>query len=100
MQRLPFVVAALLAATTASAHGPSKGTNGGQLVDAGDYHVEMVAKEMTEANADWQLHAYGHAMHAFTGQDVNAPESGMQYNADADRRSWIATVAFLEEVFA
>ena len=47
MKRLPFVFAALLAATTAYAHGPSKGTNGGQLVDAGDYHVEMVAKDMS-----------------------------------------------------
>jgi len=62
--------------------------------------VEMVAKELTEAKADWQLHAYGHTMHAFTGKGVNMPERGMQYNADADRRSWAATVAFLEEIFA
>ena len=47
MQRLPLVFAALLAATTANAHGPSKGANGGALVDAGDYHVEMVAKDMS-----------------------------------------------------
>lgn len=62
--------------------------------------VEMVAKELTEAKADWQLHAYGHAMHAFTGKDVNLPERGLQYNANADRRSWVAKVAFLQEVFA
>ena len=61
--------------------------------------VEMVAKELTGAKADWQLHAYGHAMHAFTGKDVDAPERGMQYDAAADRRSWTATVGFLAEIF-
>ncbi len=62
--------------------------------------VEAVAKELTEAKADWQLHAYGHTMHSFTAPQANAPENGQQYNATADRRSWAATVAFLEEVFA
>ena len=62
--------------------------------------VEMVAKELTAAKADWQLHAYGHAMHAFTGKDVDAPERGMQYDAAADRRSWVATTSFLSEIFS
>lgn len=61
--------------------------------------VEMVAKELTAAKADWQLHAYGHAMHAFTAVHANAPERGMKYDASADCRSWAATVAFLGEVF-
>lgn len=61
--------------------------------------VEMVARELTNAEADWQLHAYGHAMHAFTGKDVNAPERGMAYDASAAQRSWAATVAFLAEIF-
>lgn len=61
--------------------------------------VEMVAKELTAAKADWQLHAYGHTMHSFTAPHANAPERGMQYNANADRRSWAAPVAFLDEVF-
>jgi dienelactone hydrolase len=62
--------------------------------------VEMVAKELTDARADWQLHAYGHAMHAFTAHGVNMPERGLKYDAHADRRSWAATVAFLAEIFA
>ena len=62
--------------------------------------VEMVARELTDANADWQLHAYGHAMHAFTGHGVDMPERGLKYDANADRRSWVAAVAFLAEVFA
>jgi dienelactone hydrolase len=61
--------------------------------------VEAVAKELTAAKADWQLHAYGHAMHAFTGININMPERGLKYDANADRRSWAATLAFLNEVF-
>lgn len=58
-----------------------------------------LAKELTEAGADWQLHAYGHAMHAFTAEGANAPESGIKYDKNADRRSRIATDNFLKEVF-
>ena len=45
MKRPTFLIAALLLASQAYAHGPEKGPNGGKLVDAGDYHVEMVAKQ-------------------------------------------------------
>lgn len=61
-------------------------------------HVAGVAREMTEAGADWQLHAYGHAMHAFTAEGMNAPERGIRYDANADRRSWAAMKNFFEEV--
>ncbi len=49
MKRLPILAAALLIAATAYAHGPEKGVNGGRQVDAGDYHVEMVAKDTSLA---------------------------------------------------
>lgn len=62
--------------------------------------VVAVAKEMTEAQADWQFHAYGHAMHAFTSPGANAPDRGLQYNENAARRSWASTLAFFEEVLA
>ena len=55
------------------------------------------AKEMTEAKADWQLHAYGNTKHAFTNPDANDHEMGIVYNADADRRSWGALLDFLKE---
>jgi hypothetical protein len=45
MKRLLILAAALLVAGAAHAHGPNKGVNGGPQVDAGDYHVEMVAKD-------------------------------------------------------
>jgi len=62
--------------------------------------VEAFGKEFTAAGADWQLHAYGHALHAFTVEGINAPETGMAYQAAAARRSWAAMTAFFAEVFA
>ncbi|MFE8599662.1 dienelactone hydrolase family protein [Archangium violaceum] len=62
--------------------------------------VLSISQELTAARADWQLHAYGHAMHAFTHAQAAAPERGLLYNADAARRAWTATRNFLEEVFA
>jgi dienelactone hydrolase len=59
-----------------------------------------LAEEMSAAKADWQLHAYGGTMHAFTAVGANAPERGVAYNADADRRSWEATLSFFKEIFA
>ncbi|RLA56299.1 MAG: carboxymethylenebutenolidase [Gammaproteobacteria bacterium] len=56
-------------------------------------------KELTEAGADWQIHAYGNTLHAFTNTDAASPEMGMAYSATADRRSWTSLVNFLEEVF-
>lgn len=58
------------------------------------------AEEMRRRNADWQLHVHGQAMHAFTEPHAKAPEYGMAYDANADRRSWEATASFLTEVFA
>lgn len=62
--------------------------------------VVGVAKELTDAGADWQIHAYGHAMHAFTFAGANFPERGIRYEANADRRSWAAMRGFFEEIFA
>jgi dienelactone hydrolase len=62
--------------------------------------VLALASELTAAKADWQLHAYGHAMHAFTAVGANAPERGIRYDENADRRSWVSTLGFLREVFA
>ena len=61
--------------------------------------VEAFGKEMTQAGADWQLHAYGKTMHAFTNPAANDPDFGTVYDAAADRRSWRAMANFLEEIF-
>jgi dienelactone hydrolase len=57
-------------------------------------------QEMTDACADWQLHSYGHTMHAFTNPVADNPDFGTVYQADADRRSWQSMRNFLEEIFA
>ena len=62
--------------------------------------VLAIATELTDAGADWQLHAHGHAMHAFTFERAAMPERGIAYNAAADRRSWQAMANFLGEVLA
>ena len=60
---------------------------------------QRVAKELTDAGADWQIHAYGHTMHAFTNPQAHSPEHGLQYNATAERRAWQAMRSFFEELF-
>ncbi|WP_437725894.1 dienelactone hydrolase family protein [Sorangium sp. So ce861] len=60
--------------------------------------VLALARELTEAKADWQIHAHGHAMHAFTYPGANLPQAGIQYDAAAARRSWAAMRSFLDEV--
>jgi dienelactone hydrolase len=57
-------------------------------------------QEMTIAGADWQFHAYGNTVHAFTNPLANAPSLGMVYNHIADQRAWLTMKNFLEEVFA
>ena len=60
--------------------------------------VLAVAKEITAADADWQLHAYGQTAHAFTNPKAQSRAGGMQYDEAADRRSWHALEEFLAEV--
>ena len=45
MKTILGLFTALLLSLPAFAHGPDRGSNGGKQVDAGDYHVEMVAKQ-------------------------------------------------------
>lgn len=61
--------------------------------------VDEFQKEMTDANADWQLHSYGNAYHAFTNPDANDPTLGTQYNKEADNRSWQSMHNFFTEIF-
>lgn len=56
------------------------------------------SREMTNAKADWQLHAYGATMHAFTNPAAANPDFGTVYDAGADRRSFAACKDFLAEV--
>lgn len=58
-----------------------------------------IADELSRAGADWQLHAYGGTMHAFTTPGAADPANGIQYSAAADRRAWRSATDFLTELF-
>jgi dienelactone hydrolase len=61
--------------------------------------VVALGQELTEGKADWQIHAYGNAGHAFTDESRrDASISGVAYEERADRRSWSAMQDFLAEV--
>ena len=62
--------------------------------------VAAFEKEMTGAQADWQLVHYGGAVHAFTQKEAgNDNRKGAAYNEAADRRSWASMQAFFVELF-
>ena len=59
------------------------------------------ADEMRKAGADWQMNIYGGARHAFTNPAADSKGlAALKYNAEADKRSWIAMREFLAEVLA
>ena len=56
--------------------------------------------EMRQGRVDWQLVAYGGAVHSFTDWNAGSDNSkGAAYNERADRRSWEAMKLFLGELF-
>ena len=60
--------------------------------------VVALGRELTEAGADWQIHAYGHTAHGFTNPQASGAIEGVRFNPSAAERSWTAFVNFLEEV--
>ncbi len=62
--------------------------------------VMALGQELTEAGADWQIHAYGNVAHGFTNPNAARLEiDGVRYNALAAERSWTSLINFLEELF-
>jgi dienelactone hydrolase len=60
--------------------------------------VQAFEKEMRDAKVDWQLVAYGNAVHSFTDRSAgNDASKGAAYNAAADLRSWREMKMFLDE---
>ena len=57
--------------------------------------------EMRSAHVDWQMHLYGGVKHSFThpreGLEI---VPGLEYNVDADRRSWRSMMMLFDEVLA
>ena len=61
--------------------------------------VLALATELTNRRADWQVHAYGGAVHAFMATFANAPERGIMFDETTARRAWASLVVFLAETF-
>jgi dienelactone hydrolase len=69
-----------------------------------DEQVEEFKKAMDSTNADYEIVIYSNAKHSFT--NPKADEYGkkfdlpLEYNAEADQKSWDRTQEFLKGVFA
>jgi len=62
-------------------------------------HRDAFTSEMTTAGVDWQMILYGGVGHSFTNREIEAYDfPGFAYDEVADRRSWRAMRAFLDEV--
>lgn len=62
--------------------------------------VNAFEEEMRKAGVDWQLVAYGGAVHSFTDWNAgNDNSKGAAYNEKADKRSWQAMQDFFGEIF-
>ncbi len=57
-------------------------------------------EEMTSLKADWQMHIYGNAKHAFTNPSANDPNLGLIYNKLVEDRALISMKNFFQEIFA
>jgi dienelactone hydrolase len=60
--------------------------------------VGAFAEEMKRIGASWSLEAYAGVQHAFTNPAAKDTDMGLIYDAEADRRSWIAMKRFFEDV--
>ena len=57
-------------------------------------------KEMDAAGGNWHFHAYAGVKHGFTDPESEARgKDFLGYNASADRQSWLALTALLDEVY-
>jgi len=63
-------------------------------------HIQKFRNALDKANVDWYMVIYGGARHSFTnpGADAHGMDA-LQYNQDADRRSWKHMQLFFEEIF-
>ncbi|MBA3669101.1 MAG: dienelactone hydrolase family protein [Sphingomonas sp.] len=62
--------------------------------------VVALGQELTSAGADWQIHAFGNTVHAFTNPGADAfGNPATKFSSDANRRSWRALDGFLDDLF-
>lgn len=63
-------------------------------------NMVALCNELTARNADWQMHAFGGTMHAYTNPHANAPENGMLYNPKSAKRAFALMEYHLKEAFS
>ena len=61
--------------------------------------VLALAQELTDAGADWQIHAFGNVGHAFTNPKADGLTPGLRYDELTTERAWTGFINFLEELF-
>jgi dienelactone hydrolase len=59
--------------------------------------LALFEQEMNKAKADWQVHVFSDAMHAFVNPSANDPSFGTVYHPIAAQRSWRLIQDFLKE---
>jgi dienelactone hydrolase len=61
---------------------------------------DAFAREMSDAQVDWQMHLYGGVGHSFTNRAIDAWKiPGFAYDATADQRSFRAMRDLFNEIF-
>ena len=62
--------------------------------------VVALGQELTRGGCDWQIHAYGGTVHAFTNPGADAfGNPATRYNERAANRAWRSLDGFLNELF-
>ena len=61
--------------------------------------VVAIGRELTALDADWQLHAYGGTLHAFTNPAADDAQNGLRYDAQAERRALRSMADFFGDIF-
>lgn len=98
MRLTPITTALIFLATTAFAHEPRKGPNGGDLVDAGAYHIEVAAKGTTldvfvSDNIDRPVSTAGFKALAIIVIDGKTQRVALEPTGDSKKLSGIAPAA-------
>lgn len=61
--------------------------------------VTAFEQQLEASKADWELHVYGHAVHAFTNPAANDASFGTVYDERVARRAFAAMHGLFDEVF-
>lgn len=54
---------------------------------------------LSDVKINWQANIYGNTYHAFTNPEANDIQSGLLYNANANKQAWLSMRNFFEEIF-